>query len=359
MVSQVTPANTLLIICVGAGKTSLVEILAGKSKSGVVSGKIAFESETPSSKHSFRVGFVPQQDILPATLTVFEALLFAARLRLPESITDQEKKERVNNLLEKLGISHIKDSRIGDVTGGKVRGISGGEMRRVSMGLELVASPDVLLLDEPTSGLDSVSAARVADVLYAIAHDPVQPTPIIASIHQPRLAAFFLESNVSSKIFISSRLYQKFDLVLLLAHGRALYCGPGSFAPVTHFASVAPGQVSQYQEGYNVAEYLLEVANDPPTHLFQTHATQNSLATIAEKGAARYPPENGRQQKTALRSKARSGYAATFLTQLQYLCGREWKILKRDKTLFLTHVTVAAVLGVFCGKYLLSLHGTL
>ncbi len=177
----------LLIICVGAGKTSLVEILAGKSKSGVVSGKIAFASESPSPKHSPCVGFVPQQDILPATLTVFEALLFAARLRLPESITDQEKKERVDNLLEKLGISHIKEARIGDVTGGKVRGISGGEMRRVSIGLELVASPDVLLLDEPTSGLDSVSAARVADVLYAIAHDPVQPTPIIASIHQPRL----------------------------------------------------------------------------------------------------------------------------------------------------------------------------
>lgn len=87
---------------------------------------------------------------------------------------------------------------------------------------------------------------------------------------------------------------------------------------------------------------------------------------MAEKEDVRYPPENGRQQKkesakTILRSKARSGYAATFLTQLQYLCGREWKILKRDKTLFLTHVTVAAILGVFCGNFLccLPLHGAL
>jgi len=87
-----------------------------------------------------------------------------------------------------LGISAIKDARIGDVTGGKARGISGGEMRRVSIGLELISGPDVLLLDEPTSGLDSVSAARVANVLHAIAHDPVNPTPIIASVHQPRYA---------------------------------------------------------------------------------------------------------------------------------------------------------------------------
>lgn len=85
-------------------------------------------------------------------LTVFEALLFAARLRLPESIPDTEKQERVHALLEKLGIENIRNARIGDNTGGKARGISGGEMRRVSIGLELISSPDILILDEPTSG---------------------------------------------------------------------------------------------------------------------------------------------------------------------------------------------------------------
>jgi len=176
-----------LIFGVGAGKTTLVELLAGKNKSGAVSGRIDLISDSSDSKRPPRIGFVAQQDILPPTLTVFETLLFAARLRLPESVTDQEKQERVNNLLQKLGISNISNTRVGDVTGGKARGISGGEMRRLSIGLELIASPDLLLLDEPTSGLDSVSAARVADVLHAIVHDPAHPTPIIASIHQPRL----------------------------------------------------------------------------------------------------------------------------------------------------------------------------
>ena len=168
----------------GAGKTSLVEILAAKNKAGNITGHFGVWSQDRAP----RIGFVPQQDILPATLTVFEALLFAARLRLPENVTDKEKKERVDILLNQLGISAIRNTRIGDVTGAKARGISGGEMRRVTIGLELIASPDVLLLDEPTSGLDSVSAARVADVLHAIAHDPVNPTPVIASIHQPRYA---------------------------------------------------------------------------------------------------------------------------------------------------------------------------
>ncbi|KAF8810062.1 hypothetical protein BYT27DRAFT_7135337 [Phlegmacium glaucopus] len=332
----------------GAGKTTLVEILSGKNKSGIVSGRFSFPSDNPQARKPPRVGFVPQQDILPPTLTVFEAVLFAARLRLPENITDAEKHERVNILLEKLGIDAIKNARIGDITGGRARGISGGEMRRVSIGLELIACPDVLLLDEPTSGLDSVSAARVADILHAIAHDPVNPTPIIASIHQP-----------------SSQLYQKFDLVVLLSHGRALYSGPGGFAPAEYFSNAAPGTVAPYQKGYNVAEYLLEVANDPPVSLFQMqqshtatvdandidnglHESVSEKALVGSDNEKRLSSGPNARGDTSGHS-GQIGYATTFLTQLQHLCGREWKTLKRDKTLFVTHVAVASILGVFCG----------
>jgi ABC-type multidrug transport system ATPase subunit len=139
----------------GAGKTTLVEILAGKHKSGHITGSIKFLSSDGRTATP-RIGFVPQQDVLPPTLTVYEALLFAARLRLPESIPDKDKSEIVDELMSKLGISSLRDVRIGysgDLAGGKARGISGGEMRRVSIGLELIARPDVLILDEPTSGL--------------------------------------------------------------------------------------------------------------------------------------------------------------------------------------------------------------
>jgi ABC-type multidrug transport system ATPase subunit len=144
----------------GAGKTTLVEILAGKSKSGITTGLVTFPSTQATPP---RIGFVPQQDILPPMLTVFEALLFAARLRLPETVSESEKLERVAGVMNKLGIEAIKDVRIGDSGhGGKRgRGISGGEMRRVSIGLELVARPDVLILDEPTSGLSSKFCSRI------------------------------------------------------------------------------------------------------------------------------------------------------------------------------------------------------
>jgi len=340
------PAGSMMAILgpSGAGKTTLIEIIAGKNKSGIVTGRVNFPSRNGLSNTPPRIGFVPQQDILPPNLTVFEALFFAACLRLPESIRDAEKRELVEELMSKLGISSLRNVRIGysgDVGAGKRRGISGGEMRRVSIGLELISRPDVLILDEPTSGLDSVSASRIARVLHDIAHDPANPIPVIASIHQP-----------------NSHIYQTFDSILLLSHGRALYSGPGLFAPSEYFANFGPEVVSACPQGYNVADYLLEVASDPHVSLFQhtgkatdvdsekspVHRTSEADSEKGGEGSG-----SGAASLPAVSLKKRSKYATLFLTQLQVLAGREWKILRRDKTLFFTHVSVASVLGVFCG----------
>jgi ABC-type multidrug transport system ATPase subunit len=86
-------------------------------------------------------------------MTVYEALLFAARLRLPETVTIAEKRSRVLGVMEQLGLSDLANTRIGDR---RHRGLSGGEMRRVSIGLELIARPDVLILDEPVGVLLNV-----------------------------------------------------------------------------------------------------------------------------------------------------------------------------------------------------------
>ncbi|KAL5533512.1 hypothetical protein ACEPAF_5288 [Sanghuangporus sanghuang] len=327
----------------GAGKTTLVEILAGKQKSGVVSGTVTRSSSVGNSAPLARVAFVPQQDVLPPMLTVREALVFAAKLRLPESVSFQEKHARVEEVIEQLGLTEVADTRIGD---GERRGISGGEMRRVSIGLELVGRPDALVLDEPTSGLDSVSASRVADVLRAVAHDPERPTAVIASIHQP-----------------SSKLYHTFDSVMVLAHGRALYSGPGGLAPLAYFAARG---VPSPPEGYNVAEHLLDIASDPKPSLFSFDSGASIQRETASKEADQTDAEKSEQasaggtlpaelekgeteRKTGPKAVSNSHYAATFLTQLEVLSGREWKILRRDKTLFVTHVSISCILGVFCG----------
>ncbi len=150
-----------------------------------------------------------------------------------------------------------------------------------------------------------------------------------------------------------------------------MYSGPGGFAPANYFSTVAAGIAPVYQQGYNVAEYLLEVASDPPVSLFQLQKSQNSTSDEnipVQRKDANFPnkgvdqPAGSSEEKVeptlmdvyipsgTTSSGLRSGYETTFLTQLQYLCGREWKMLKRDKTLFLAHVLVAAILGVFCGK---------
>ena len=156
----------------------------------------------------------------------------------------------------------------------------------------------------------------------------------------------------------SSQLYHSFDRILLLSHGRALYSGPGGFGPAEHFAA----QSIVCKEGYNVADYLLDIASDPPVSSFQL---SNSAAggTQADPGSSSDEVEKGLASNTASSVwneprpsrwwlPSRTQYVATFLTQLEVLSGREWKILRRDKTLFLAHVGVASVLGVACGMYI-------
>lgn len=194
----------------------------------------------------------------------------------------------------------------------------------------------------------------------------IQRPLLLPSISQG-LSLFLLVIAVAYTLNNSSQLYQKFDLVVLLSHGRALYSGPGGFTPAEYFGNAAPGTVAPYQKGYNVAEYLLEVANDPPVSLFQlqqphTTAVEANDAGMdglhectSENALVRSDNEKGlsiasNARGDTLGHSSRTGYATTFLTQLQHLCGREWKTLKRDKTLFVTHVAVASILGVFCGQ---------
>lgn len=166
----------------------------------------------------------------------------------------------------------------------------------------------------------------------------------------------------------SSQLFQCFDNIILLSHGRALYYGPGGLAPAEYFSS----RGIPYTAGYNVADYLLDVASDPPVGLFQSggspsrseedkpiHRGGNASNVDVEKSAATSMPMLPLTQTPRSGRPSRAGagrYATTFLTQLEVLSGREWMILRRDKTLFLAHMAVSCVLGVFVGKPIKPTH---
>ncbi|KAH7520947.1 ABC transporter G family member 5 [Ziziphus jujuba] len=184
----------------GAGKSSLLEILAGKLTPQ--SGSI-FVNEKPVDKAQFNKtsGYVTQKDTLFPLLTVEETLMFSAKLRL--RVPPHQLSSKVKSLMEELGLSHVAGTRVGDE---RVRGISGGERRRVSIGLDVIHDPKVLILDEPTSGLDSTSALQIIDMLKTMAE--TRGRTIILSIHQPGF-----------------RIVKLFNSILLLADGSVLHHG--------------------------------------------------------------------------------------------------------------------------------------
>ncbi|XP_059432253.1 ABC transporter G family member 5-like [Corylus avellana] len=184
----------------GAGKSSLLEILAGKLTPQSAS---IFVNQKPINKAHFKKtsGYVTQKDTLFPLLTVEETLMFSAKLRL--RLPPAELSSRVKSLIQELGLSRVAGARVGD---DRVRGISGGEKRRVSIGVDVVHDPKVLILDEPTSGLDSTSALQIIDMLKTMAE--TRGRTVILSIHQPGF-----------------RIVKLFNTILLLANGCVLHHG--------------------------------------------------------------------------------------------------------------------------------------
>ncbi|KDP20158.1 hypothetical protein JCGZ_00028 [Jatropha curcas] len=178
--------------------------------------------------------YVMQDDQLFSMLTVFETFMFAAEVRLPPSISRSEKKKRVHDLLDQLGLTSAAHTYIGDEGS---RGVSGGERRRVSIGIDIIHKPSLLFLDEPTSGLDSTSAHSVVEKVKDIARGG---SIVLMTIHQP-----------------SYRIQMLLDRITVLARGRLIYMGsPGALpAHLSGFGRPVP-------DGENSLEYLLDVIKE-------------------------------------------------------------------------------------------------
>ncbi|HEX8991103.1 MAG TPA: FHA domain-containing protein [Anaerolineales bacterium] len=132
----------------GGGKTTLVDAIAGYRPA--TQGKVIV-NETIDVYKEFdairpTIGYVPQKDIIHMELTVFQALDYAARLRMPVDTTREERHKRIEEVMKDLDLSHRKDTQISR--------LSGGQQKRVSIGVELLTKPGLFFLDEPTSGLD-------------------------------------------------------------------------------------------------------------------------------------------------------------------------------------------------------------
>lgn len=217
----------------GSGKTTLLTSLAGRL-TGKFSGTITYNGQQFSSSMKRKIGFVTQDDVLYPHLTVLETLTYAALLRLPNKLTNEEKIEQAELVIMELGLTRCRNSMIG---GQLFRGISGGERKRVSIGQEMLVNPSLLLLDEPTSGLDSTTAQRIVATLRWLARGG---RTVITTIHQP-----------------SSTLFTMFDKIIVLTEGCPIYSGKSSLV-MEYFASI--GYVPPFNF-MNPADFLLDLAN--------------------------------------------------------------------------------------------------
>ncbi|TYH31160.1 hypothetical protein ES288_A01G151700v1 [Gossypium darwinii] len=217
----------------GSGKTTLLNILGGRLTHSAVAGSVTYNDQPYSKFLKRRIGFVTQDDVLFPHLTVKETLTYAALLRLPMTLTKQQKEKRALDVIYELGLDRCQDTMIG---GSFVRGVSGGERKRVCIGNEIIINPSLLFLDEPTSGLDSTTALRTVQTLQDIAE---AGKTVLTTIHQP-----------------SSRLFHKFDKLIVLGKGSLLYFGKASEA-TDYFSTIGCSPLI----AMNPAEFLLDLAN--------------------------------------------------------------------------------------------------
>jgi ABC-type multidrug transport system ATPase subunit len=190
----------------GCGKTTFLDCITGRRivrlQGEILINGFPFENlEEWYLKHS---GYVLQLTVqYYEELTVQQNLLLAAFMSLPRSISEEDRFERVESVIEQVELTDVKGAIVGGSAGS---GLSGGQKKRLAIAIQLIRLPEILFLDEPTSGLDSTSSLELLEHLRSVADSGRM---VVLTIHQPSLEIFHM-----------------FDQLLLLCQGEVAYYGP-------------------------------------------------------------------------------------------------------------------------------------
>ncbi|CAO2605131.1 Broad substrate specificity ATP-binding cassette transporter ABCG2 [Lemmus lemmus] len=329
----------------GGGKSSLLDVLAARKDPRGLSGDVLINGAPQPANFKCTSGYVVQDDVVMGTLTVRENLQFSAALRLPTTMKNHEKNERINMVIKELGLEKVADSKVGTQF---IRGVSGGERKRTSIGMELITDPSILFLDEPTTGLDSSTANAVLLLLKRMSK---HGRTIIFSIHQPRYSIFKL-----------------FDSLTLLASGKLMFHGPAQ-AALEYFASAG-----YHCEPYNnPADFFLDVINGDSSAVVLNREEELQRENKTEEPSKREKPiiENlaefyanssiyretkaeldrfpRNQKKKGILAFKETTYTTSFCHQLRWIARRSFKNLLGNPQASVAQLLVTIILALIIG----------
>src|SRR5215217_3044139 len=274
----------------GAGKSTFARLVAGYTHP--TTGTVSFEGHDIHAEYASlrsRIGMVPQDDVVHGQLTVNQALMYAAELRLPPDTTREDRRQVVAQVLEELEMTRHADTRVDK--------LSGGQRKRASVALELLTGPSLLILDEPTSGLDPALDRQVMTMLRQLAD----------------------AGRVVLVVTHSLTYLDVCDQVLLLAPGgKTAFYGP-------------PDQIGASMGTTNWADIFSTVAGDPDGA---------NKRFIAQHGPP--PPQPPAQQPTDLGKPTKTSLRRQFST----ISRRQMRLIVSDRGYFIFLAFLPFIMGV-------------
>ena len=236
---------------------------------------------------------------------------FVALLRLPRSMTKEQKLERVESVIAQLKLTGCADTKVGDSMN---RGVSGGERKRLCIAREFITRPKIVLFDEPTSGLDSTMAAMVIENMQTLSK---QGVVIISSIHQP-----------------SSHIFKTFDKVLFLDDGQLIYNGL-----VKSCTAAFDALGYRCPTTYNPSDYIMDL-------IVLNKLDPQHRQTLIERSRVHYEQPGGLKK---LQSSAVETYPTSWYTQFYLISLRTYISSKGEMfalRMFFLHFALTVLAGI-------------